>query len=112
MATFGAWLKQVPPFRAALGITILLLTASFSLGAASVNLVGLPARTASLEAASLRAEQRANGHDEHLRSTLEKLERHIQQDSLATARIYCVVRLLADNDGPINPLACEPGGIE
>lgn len=103
MATFGAWLKQVPPFRAALGITILLLTASFSLGAASVNLVGLPARTTALEAVSAR-------QNTIIGETLDKLERHIQQDSLATARIYCVVRLMADNDGPINPLACEPGG--
>ena len=105
MATFGAWLKQVPPFRAALGITILLVTASFSLGAASVNLVGLPARTTALETVSAR-------QDTIIGETLDKLERHIRQDSLATARIYCVVRLMADNDGPINPLACEPGGIE
>lgn len=105
MSSFGAWLKRVPPFRAAVGLTLLLLTASFSLGAASVNLVGLPARTTALEVRSLRADSIQD-------QTLEKLDRHIQLDSLATAKIYCVVRLLADNDGPINPLACEPGGTQ
>ena len=105
MITFGTWLKQVPPFRAAVGLLLLLLTASFSLGAASVNLVGIPARTTVLEVRSLRADSLQD-------QTLEKLERHIQWDSVATAKIYCVVRLLADNEGPINPLACEPGGTQ
>lgn len=105
MTTFGAWLKQVPPFRAFIGLALLSLTASFSLGAASVNLLGIPARTADLEKAWLRT-------DQVLGQALNRLERHIQQDSLATARIYCVVRLLADNEGPINPLACEPGGTQ
>ena len=103
MTSFGRWLKQVPPLRAAIGLVLLLFTASFSLGAASVNLLGVPRRTTALEA-------KDRIQDALLRDTLDKLERHIQQDSLATARIYCVVRLLADNEGPINPLACEPGG--
>lgn len=106
MSFFGDWLKRVPPFKAAAGLALLLFTASFSLGAASVNLVGIPARTADLEAAWLRT-------DGILEGALDRLERHIQQDSLATARIYCVVRLMADNDGPINPLACDrPGGTQ
>lgn len=113
MSTFGVWLKEVlPPPRAAFGIVILIITSSFSLGAASVNFVGMPQRTTALE-------EKDRLQDERLGETLDKLERHIQQDSLrnlrqaeATARIYCVVQLLADNEGPINPLACEPGGTE
>ena len=104
MATFGAWLKQVPPFRAALGITILLVTASFSLGAASVNLVGLPARTTALETVSAR-------QDTIIGETLDKLERHIQQDSIITNCIYKVVYLMYEGEGRINPLECsKPGG--
>ena len=113
MNSFGAWLKEaLPPPRAALGIVILLITSSFGLGAASVNVVGVPKRTTALE-------EKDRLQDALLSETLDKLERHIQQDSVrnlgqseAIARIYCVVRLLADNEGPINPLACEPGGTE
>lgn len=104
MTSFGKWLKQVPPLRAAIGLVLLLFTASFSLGAASVNLVGLPARTAELEEASLRT-------DSILEQTLDRLERHIQQDSVITACIYEVVYLMAEGTGPINPLTCgRPGG--
>ena len=106
MSSFGRWLKQVPPFRAALGLAILLLTASFSLGAASVNLVGLPARTTALEVRSLRS-------DSIQVQTLERLEKHIQQDSAVTACIYEVVYLMAEGTGPINPLTCSrPGGTQ
>jgi hypothetical protein len=101
MNWFSTFLKRVPPFKAALGLVLLFGTASFSLGAASVNLVGIPARTTDLEKAWLRSEERDQSQDEALSEALEKLE-----------RIYCVVRLLADNEGPINPLACEPGGAQ
>ena len=106
MSSFGAWLKEVPPFRAALGIVILLITASFSLGATSVNFVGIPKRTTVLE-------EKDRVQDELLRATLDKLERHIQQDSVVTACIYEVVYLLVEGTGPINPLTCgRPGGTQ
>ena len=106
MSSFGEWLKRVPPFKAALGLLLLFGTAAFSLGAASVNLIGLPARTTALEIRSLRS-------DSIQVQTLEKLERHIQQDSAVTACIYEVVYLMAEGTGPINPLTCSrPGGTE
>lgn len=107
MSYFGAWLKRVPPFKAAVGLLLLLLTASFSLGAASVNMLKLPAsmkesqiRITEVEAVTSRTE--------------EKLDRHIYQDSLATSRIYWVLCLMAEpeENERINPLDCEPGGTK
>jgi hypothetical protein len=100
MTSLGEWIKTVPPFRAALGFFILVITASFSLGAASVNFWGLPQRISQLETSSAAAAVERG-------MSLDRLDRHIRQDSIATARIYCVVRLMVDAEGPINPLACE-----
>ena len=106
MATFGVWLKQAPPLRTALGLLLLLVTASFSLGAASVNLVGIPARIADLEVALLNT-------DALVGEALKGFQRHIQQDSLTIACIYQVVYLMAEGEGPVNPLTCgRPGGTE
>ncbi len=103
MSSFGEWWKGVPPVRAAFGIALLLVTASFSLGAASANMFELPARMTAQEAVSAR-------HDTVIAETLLKLERYIYQDSLATDRIYWVLCLMAEQDGPIDPLDCKPGG--
>jgi hypothetical protein len=105
MTAFGEWLKRVPPLRAAIGFLILLFTAAFSLGAASANMFELPPRMAEQEAVSAR-------HDTIIGETLVRLERHIYQDSIATARIYWILCLMAEQDGPVNPLDCEPGGSE
>lgn len=105
MSTFGAWLKEVPPLRAAVGLLLLVSAAFFSIGAASANLFELPARMTEQEAVSAR-------HETMIEETLDRFERYIYQDSLATARIYWVLCLMAEEDGPANPLDCEPGGTE
>jgi hypothetical protein len=105
MNWFSTFLKRVPPFKAALGLVLLFGTASFSLGAASVNLVGIPARTTELEIAQIRIEAVQE-------EILDKFDRHIYQDSIANDRIYWILCLMAEEDGPVSPLDCEPGGTQ
>ena len=101
MTDLGNWIKQLPPLRAALGVLFLVAAASGSLGAAGAafvtDAVEVPDRLTALEEST---------------DTLSKqLNRHITQDSVATSRIYCVVKALAADDGtPINPLdPCDTG---
>jgi hypothetical protein len=95
----GEWLRNIPPIRAAAGLLLLLVTASFSLGAASANIHRIPKRIESLEA--------RDSSDALLLATLgSSLERHIRIDSIATARIYCVVEAMYEGE-TVNPLECE-----
>lgn len=81
MSFFGEWLKRVPPIRAAVALLLGLATVSFSLGAASVTLHGIPSRLAGVEAAQ---------------DTLSaRLESYIQYDSLSTWRNGCILERVA-----------------
>lgn len=93
MGSWESFLRNVPPARAAVGAIVILLAASFSLGAASISWVGLP--------------ERQDQQGEQIQALSLKLDRHITQDSMATARIYCVVKLLFEG-GEVDPLDCDP----
>lgn len=95
MTNFGKWLQMVPPLKVALGVILLSVVAVFSLGAATngivTNLTRMPERLDAVEAT--------------LDTVVAVVDRHIEQDSVVTNRIFCVVVALADDpDAPINPL--------
>ena len=81
MTVLGEWLKRVPPIRAAVALLLGLATVSFSLGAASVTLHGIPSRLANVEASQ---------------ETLSvRLEAYIHHDSLSTWRNGCILERMA-----------------
>ena len=100
MTALGNWIKDLAPLKLAAVILLGSVTMSFSLGATSVRLTKIPNRIEALEAnATLR--------DSVLTDLTIGLNRHIAQDSIATERIYCTVKLMAENEGPVNPLVCR-----
>lgn len=93
MSELGAWIKSLKPARAAFGVLAILITASFSVGLAASAWFNVPGRIDDVEST--------------LAEISVRLERHISQDSLATMRIYCVVKLLFE-EGDADPLSCDP----
>ena len=95
MTNFGKWIQQLPPLRAALGVLLLVITASASLGAAGMGTVN----------ALSRMPDRLDAVEASVDTLVVTLDKHIERDSVTTNRIFCVVRALADDpNAPINPL--------
>ena len=93
MTFLGDWLKRVPPIRAAVALLLGLATVSFSLGAASVTLHGIPSRLAGVEASQ---------------ETLSaRLETYIHYDSLSTWRNGCILERMARGE-TLTTFDCGP----
>lgn len=99
MSDLGIWFRNIPPFRAAVGLLMMAIATSFTLGAASMKINQIPARIGVLES-------RTGSMDTILVDLTRALSRHIEQDSIATARIYCVVEAMYEGE-TVNPLECE-----
>jgi hypothetical protein len=100
MTEFGEWLRKVPPIKAAVGLLLMLATVSFSLGAASVTLHGIPSRLTTLEV--------SHG------ALAERIDHYIMQDSIAGSRqrvqIWrngCILERMARGE-TVTAFDCDP----
>lgn len=107
MTDLGNWLKNLPPLRLALGMMMMIFTAGVGLGTAGVRASRIPAIVAFQGEVIESIKLKAIRTDSLLVDLNLAVTRHIEQDSIMTARIYCVVERMHDGR-PINPLnPCE-----
>ena len=107
MTQLGEWLKRVPPMKVAVGFLFLLMTASFSLGAASVNIKGIPMLVRANSAALIIL-------DSAFVEMSNRFITHIEKSDSEDDRRNCVLDALweyvSDSDRtPINPNRCRGG---
>lgn len=96
MGELGKLLTGVGPVRAAVGFVVLVVTSAFSLGVATTSWVGMP-------------RERFDSLEVQLDTVSRQLVRHIQQDSVATGQVFCLLRVLLEpGNERLNPVDCDP----
>jgi hypothetical protein len=101
----GNWIKNLPPLRVALGLLLLLVSASFSLGAATTNLSRMPADIEAGKIKDALQDSVMRRQETVLNDFGELLLHHIEQDSTATAGIRCVIQAIYEGR-QLRPFEC------
>ena len=106
MTDLGTWFKSLPPLRVALGLVMMIFTAGISLGAAGASLNRIPSTVALHRIEIDTIKVKATRMDLALMDMTRTLARHIEQDSVATAWISCVVEAIYEGE-LVNPMNCR-----
>ena len=99
MAEFSEWVRNLKDWRLVAGF---LSTIAAGIFAAGVTFAGIVSKPSEISQNTLKNAMQDTAIVQ-IRETSAENQRLLE-------RIFCVVRLMAEDDGPVNPLACEDGG--